>query len=599
MKLQLWEWFVILVAYFLAIRLYVKSWAPKSVGTNTKRAFYAFFIFVLLTHWAFSPLTLFQDRNNAGDYWWTDPWRQLLSWPPLFSPLMWLLLVVAVVLYLVRLTVPTRLVIALMLFYAALGVDYTAGDGSDRAQPATTQESVKAACKAQIDGLAGLRNKIAEKQKGGEFPLDTQLDLVSDYRSNLAKQKCGRFTDIATPLTGGIAKFPRADSDTVMVVPEGYSGDGLLYQVQCRDSDQADAKPPTYEPDKLRCDYLGEKLGPIKLTVTDDYGRPEEFVEQVDTAAPVVLTTCPEGFAVRLPDRGSNGRLNVDGARTRGPNSEEDFRRQILEQAAVDPLTLFAYYQSSPLGDTAPLQDATVLVEGGDIKNEACYSNRGIAAYDAWATLWDNADLAQADTIAYQGFNTGVSGNTVTHSPGVTGSDKEGVNVAYRDIDGNVTKSHSALYRCTQPTTPQAPPGTPPGITDNPISDSPPAAVPPTITSPPGKDAPLSPVKPGSPEVTRGVDPPAPAPAPVLAGKDASKSPVTGTSSGGTTTTTTTDERNRGVDAPSSPAPQQSTVPPAPVASAQPTNPPEVSNPVQPAPTATTYPGGDPCATGC
>ena len=289
MWLQLWEWFVILIAFILAFGLYIKSWAPKSVGTNTKRAFYAFFVFVLLTHWAFSLLTLFQDRNNAGNYWWTDPWRPSWSLPPIiFSREMWVLLVVAVVLYFVRLTVPTRLVIAVMLFYAALGVDYTAGDGPAQAQPATVQESVKAACKAQIDGLAKLRADIDKRRKGGGNFLDIEIGLINDYRSNLTERKCGRFTDIANPFVMGTATFPRADSDTVMIVTEGFDGDGLLFEPQCGDSDGGDAKEATYEPDRLKCIYAGDKIGPIKLKITDDYSPPRFLVEEVATVAPAV-----------------------------------------------------------------------------------------------------------------------------------------------------------------------------------------------------------------------------------------------------------------------------------------------------------------------
>lgn len=201
-----------------------------------------------------------------------------------------------------------------------------------------------------------------------------------------------------------------------------------------------------------------------------------------DGAAPSATptpTTSPsatdEEFTILLPRRDGN-RLNADGVPKEMRGDGEAFRKFIAEQAKHDPLTLFHYYMASPLGDTAPLKNELILAKDGVIKDGNTYSEKGIAAYNRWAALWNNPDITSVEAvkeITFQAVNTGVAkGKPTQDSSGVGGKDKSGYDVAYHDATGKVVKEHSALNRCTQPTKDKPTPGVPPGPTDNPPTDS-------------------------------------------------------------------------------------------------------------------------------
>jgi hypothetical protein len=176
---------------------------------------------------------------------------------------------------------------------------------------------------------------------------------------------------------------------------------------------------------------------------------------------------CAGGHTVKLLDTTGND-LNHDGANQRGEGSEPAFKQQIIDQAAVNPQTLLNYYAVSPAWDSDPLpsaSDPSSLVVGGVVKDGVCYSQLGIAAYDRWLPLWKSATLTYKTSVTHQGENTGVENGNVVQSSGVSGADKEGVDVSY---DGDHHHhDHSALYRCTQVTTGQPNANVPQGHTDN------------------------------------------------------------------------------------------------------------------------------------
>lgn len=184
------------------------------------------------------------------------------------------------------------------------------------------------------------------------------------------------------------------------------------------------------------------------------------------TEEPTQEVTEKGGFVIKLPRRDGN-RLNADGA-VRG--DAEAFRAQIARQAKEDPLTLYLYYMASPLGEKEPLKSEAVLAKDGRIENGNLYSEEGKTAYYKWLALWEITGIEAVEEISFQGTNTGVdeNGTKVTQSSGVTGEDKEGYDITYRDAFSNVIACHSALCRCTQPTAGEGIPGVPEGPTDNP-----------------------------------------------------------------------------------------------------------------------------------
>ncbi len=203
--------------------------------------------------------------------------------------------------------------------------------------------------------------------------------------------------------------------------------------------------------------------------------------EATTTTTTVAEPACGE-HEVILPNR-AGGKLNAAGTAT--PGDPEGFRAQIAEQAAHDPLTLFLYYQASPLGTASPLSNEAVLVQDGRVEDGNCYSAVGISAYNEWLVLWKVTNLTPQAEITFQGVNTGVSGTSPTQSQGVSGSDKSGFDIAYVDANGVVIAQHSALNRCTQPTGNTAPPNVPEGPTDNDVQ--PPYVCPPPAGVPPEK----------------------------------------------------------------------------------------------------------------
>lgn len=170
------------------------------------------------------------------------------------------------------------------------------------------------------------------------------------------------------------------------------------------------------------------------------------------TPSPTVSAVSDE-FTITLPKREMN-RLNSDGVDPKNRGNAEAFRKQIAEQAKHDPLTLYVYYQASPLGTIKPLTNETVLAKDGKIENGNVYSKKGRQVYKEWLAMWDSplTGVKAVDEIKFQGLNTGVEGTTVTQSPGVNGADKSGYDVTYKDAMSKVVRQHSALNRCTQPT---------------------------------------------------------------------------------------------------------------------------------------------------
>jgi hypothetical protein len=257
-----------------------------------------------------------------------------------------------------------------------------------------------------------------------------------------------------------------------------------------------DASSSGFGPDALY-DWTVVGPGGIKLQPGDQHMVPKDFdvssagvyivslvvtkngeesnkvaLDAVHVVAPAAASgsssTCPDGHIVKQPGREHND-LNDQGAQQRGPGSEAAFKQQALDQAAVDPVTLLNYYVASPAQESNPLPSATdpsKLVEGGIVKDGVCYSQLGIDAFKRWSKLWrDKAHLTYRDEVTYQGTNTGVEDGRVVQSSGVSGSDKEGVDVSY---DGDRHKhDHSILYRCTQVTTGKPIAGVPKGQTDN------------------------------------------------------------------------------------------------------------------------------------
>ncbi|NTW62158.1 hypothetical protein HGB25_01970, partial [Candidatus Saccharibacteria bacterium] len=170
--------------------------------------------------------------------------------------------------------------------------------------------------------------------------------------------------------------------------------------------------------------------------------------QDASTSAPTAAEEVAD-FVIAMPKRDGH-RLNADGVKVH--DDAKAFRDQIAEQAMHDPLTLQVYYNFSPLGEADPIQNPADLCKDGKIQDGNVYSEEGKRRYAEWLTLWKVADIASVREITFQAGNTGVSGNTVTQSGGVSGNNKAGYDIKYKDAQGNNVGEHSALERCTQPT---------------------------------------------------------------------------------------------------------------------------------------------------
>lgn len=202
------------------------------------------------------------------------------------------------------------------------------------------------------------------------------------------------------------------------------------------------------------------------------FGRTESTPVAPAPSAPIVPAanvdvSNVEDFVIDMPSRDGN-RLNADGVEI--PGNTEALRSQIAEQARRDPLTLFAFYMASPLGEARPLKNEAVLAEGGTIKDGNAFSKEGIRAYQEWLVLWETASIKAVSEIRFQAINTGVKGVRLTQSSGVGGYNKSGFNIAYRDVSGRITHQHSVLCRCTQPTFGEPIRWAPEGPTDSPLT---------------------------------------------------------------------------------------------------------------------------------
>jgi hypothetical protein len=214
-----------------------------------------------------------------------------------------------------------------------------------------------------------------------------------------------------------------------------------------------------------------------------------------------IAEAVPDDFVIDIPRR-ENNQLNSDGAND--PGNAEAFRDQIAEQAKRDPLTLFLYYQASPLGEKKPLTNEAALAKDGSIENGNIYSEQGVQAYKDWLPLWEITDITATSVIKFQAFNTSVNDASAVQSPGVGGDDKSGYDITYRDAEGKVVAEHSALNRCTQPTMGEEIPNMPHGTPDFPPTppETPETPTPPTTDNPcpPGNENPLCAPKSGDKE---------------------------------------------------------------------------------------------------
>lgn len=217
-------------------------------------------------------------------------------------------------------------------------------------------------------------------------------------------------------------------------------------------------------------------VGALVWAVTrNDDDKPKPAGGQTTKSASPSPSATPEDedkFVIKLPKRDGN-RLNADGVPKKIQGDGEAFREFIAEQAKRDPLTLYLYYMASPLGDKEPLKNELVLAKDGKIENGNTYSKEGVAAYERWMAIWNNPDITSVEAmkeISFQGVNTGVTKDNkpTQDASGVRGEDKSGYDIKYRDASGKVVKGHSALNRCTQPTSKVPHPDVPDGPTDNP-----------------------------------------------------------------------------------------------------------------------------------
>lgn len=125
------------------------------------------------------------------------------------------------------------------------------------------------------------------------------------------------------------------------------------------------------------------------------------------------------------------------------PKSEEA-KQQVLHVAQQDPRVLQTYYNASPLGQQAAIQNATDIAP---IANGGCYTAAGKTAYDQWSVLWKLTKVTTADLPA-TGTNTGAEPNGPAFQETGAIPDGHGYLVQYVDANGNVIGEHWVRQEC-------------------------------------------------------------------------------------------------------------------------------------------------------
>lgn len=225
------------------------------------------------------------------------------------------------------------------------------------------------------------------------------------------------------------------------------------------DAHQADGEPTTTTTDSDR----------ERETTTTTVGTTTTTEADTPTTAPDA-GECVGGFDVWLSDRGDQFYLFADGIPATNRNNPEGFRTYIRDRAQHDPVVLFLFYQGSPLGVRAPLNEPHQLVTGGAMANGNCYTEEAITLYNEWVEWWDSASITARDPVTFRDYKAGVSfDHNAFYREGVTGA-VAGYDITYVD-SSNVTPAgqngpaqHSVLYHSGQLTFAVAPPlNIPPG----------------------------------------------------------------------------------------------------------------------------------------
>ncbi len=485
-----WLAFVIIVAITAAVWMYANARSYRRthrfVMTRNRLglALCGFLVVYLLTQLLWSPLSGFRVVNNRGNHWFTNPWSPFWPSESFMGRVVFVVIVVilvfatAVIAFALRSNARSRgialCVIVLVVLVLALIFS-----------PAFKRWMWIALAIGLLAWLlpVGIHSKWTAKLQAvvvllvGLFLLVPAIWAI-DYMDVTAVSHMSAAAD-----DNGDAEKPsftcadKGDLSLDCEVSDTGLGNDVTTHWEVTDKEgneviaQADLDKleHTLKPN-LKVGTAGD------FTVTFWATKGDEQTDKVSHDYPVAqpAAACANGFIVKQPGR-EDYNLNDQGAAIRGAGSEEAFRQQIITQAAEDPLTLYVYYINSPAQKTDPLplkteQDtnpATILVEGGDIKDGACYSQRAVDAYNMWLPLWKVADLTHQESVTHQGANYGIENGQLVQDDGVNVPNEEGVDIAYRDANGNIVGEHSALYVCTQPTTGEATPGVPQGHTNN------------------------------------------------------------------------------------------------------------------------------------
>lgn len=185
-------------------------------------------------------------------------------------------------------------------------------------------------------------------------------------------------------------------------------------------------------------DKAGAQLAPqttsLTATVTQTVATTSTTATTATTTAAAPASVC---YAVKLDENvGSN-------VLSKGISQDtEKGRQQVLAAAKQDPRVLMLFYNASPLGKVSPIATATDIAP---IKDGACYTARGVEAYDEWSVLYKVANLAPAKLPA-TGYNTGVNGEPFQvqgRIPAGTGTE-----VKYVDSNGKVIDKNLIRNEC-------------------------------------------------------------------------------------------------------------------------------------------------------
>lgn len=174
---------------------------------------------------------------------------------------------------------------------------------------------------------------------------------------------------------------------------------------------------------------------PSAATVT------ETSTETSTTATTATTTASAPGACYKVKLQKHIGGDVIDGG---ADLATPEGRQKVLTVAKQDPSVLQLYYNASPIGESSPMGTVTDI---GPMENGACYTARGVQAYNEWSTLFKYAKI-ESVKLPSTGINTGVNAQGKPFQVQGTIPKGTGSKVTYVDANDNPIESHDVRNEC-------------------------------------------------------------------------------------------------------------------------------------------------------